>query len=139
MRPDTARTPPGTMTEPAPAPARMHGSTAPRCRARPTGADALSVLGFRNRSGISAFATRAQARLGELQQATDRFEPLLSLTDDLSLFGEEIDPSSGQDRPPNGAKTGPPGFAGLDCGRRTSLTTYLANFTRRHFWAGGMA
>ncbi len=36
------------------------------------------------------------ARLGELQKAHDRFEHLLSFANDLGLFGEQIDPASGQ-------------------------------------------
>jgi GH15 family glucan-1,4-alpha-glucosidase len=36
------------------------------------------------------------ARLGELQKAADRFERLLSFANDLGLYAEEIDPSSGQ-------------------------------------------
>jgi GH15 family glucan-1,4-alpha-glucosidase len=35
------------------------------------------------------------ARSGELQQATERFEHLLSLANDVGLFGEQIDRSSG--------------------------------------------
>ena len=36
------------------------------------------------------------ARLGEPEKAADRFERLLSFANDLGLFGEETDPSSGQ-------------------------------------------
>jgi GH15 family glucan-1,4-alpha-glucosidase len=36
------------------------------------------------------------AQLGEAQRAADRFERVLSFANDLGLFGDEIDPASGQ-------------------------------------------
>jgi GH15 family glucan-1,4-alpha-glucosidase len=47
--------------------------------------------------GLCAFwAVDYLAQLGDVQHAADRFERVLAFANDLGLFGEEIDPGSGQ-------------------------------------------